>query len=582
MLMDLPGSVAVVFIGTSCRHDAFYIRNWLDRSKKIFSKVRNSTPTLSMSQIPKPNHSNWYIRTQLGETRGPFTTAQLNELLAAGRITTSTPISKLPSGDYQPLSRILNTERKSAEPPPLSLPQHVEQPRSKNPHVIVASIAAVSLVIICIIAFAINMVNKEYEQAKISATPPTPLANAPTAQNASPPAGDLDNLMEFNLPPVELEERKTAEQPVAATRTQTSTASPKESNSSESPLSSEELIAKTEKSVCLIKGAISTGSGFVFEEDKVMTNRHVIEGMLVDEIEVLFPSDPALATKGLKAKVLYEDSKLDVAILKIPKVSSTPLVIDPETKGRFRRGRDVIAIGNPGDSTQILKNAVSRGLLSSETIIDGKDFYQISISVNNGNSGGPIIDSTGVVIGMTTLKFRGVEGIAYAVPAHSLADIIASPKNEFRTITNEQLESFNKQHDARVVVERTTSLIAENLDRFKLFIGTTMIGINEHKLSPQQAFELADKIKTEFDKSQMIRLDAITAPAVPKVASSRLLDTNIRERIGKLWGLYEEIRSYADNPRGTLASMQEKLIELQDNFIRLQNELRALLDFPDL
>jgi hypothetical protein len=313
-----------------------------------------------------------------------------------------------------------------------------------------------------------------------------------------------------------------------------------------------------------------------------MTNRHVIEGMLVDEIEVLFPSDPALATKGLKAKVLYEDSKLDVAILKIPKVSSTPLVIDPETKGRFRRGRDVIAIGNPGDSTQILKNAVSRGLLSSETIIDGKDFYQISISVNNGNSGGPIIDSTGVVIGMTTLKFRGVEGIAYAVPAHSLADIIASPKNEFRTITNEQLESFNKQHDARVIVERTTSLIAENLDRFKLFIGTTMIGINEHKLSPQQAFELADKIKTEFDKSQMIRLDAITAPAVPKVASSRLLDTNIRERIGKLWGLYEEIRSYADNPRGTLASMQEKLIELQDNFIRLQNELRALLDFPDL
>jgi S1-C subfamily serine protease len=538
-----------------------------------------------MSQIPKPNHSNWYIRTQLGETRGPFTTAQLNELLAAGRITTSTPISKLPSGDYQPLSRILNTERKSAEPPPLSLPQHVEQPRSKNPHVIVASIAAVSLVIICIIAFAINMVNKEYEQAKISATPPTPLANAPTAQNASPPAGDLDNLMEFNLPPVELEERKTAEQPVAATRTQTSTASPKESNSSESPLSSEELIAKTEKSVCLIKGAISTGSGFVFEEDKVMTNRHVIEGMLVDEIEVLFPSDPALATKGLKAKVLYEDSKLDVAILKIPKVSSTPLVIDPETKGRFRRGRDVIAIGNPGHSKEILKNAVSRGLLSNEISLQefqNTEFYQVSISINPGNSGGPLLDLTGKVVGMITLKGVTVEGIAYAVPAYSLIDIIQSHEGTFRNLSDDALEAINKQHDARVIIERTSLLTYLNLVRFENYIGNVLSGINDQNLDAQSAFDRASEIDAKNDQTPYIQLEALTASAISKISSSRLLEDSIRAKISELWGLCKETRRYAEAPEGSANSMRTKLSELKDRFTRLHNELDAFLDLPDI
>jgi hypothetical protein len=316
-----------------------------------------------------------------------------------------------------------------------------------------------------------------------------------------------------------------------------------------------------------------------------MTNRHVIEGVLVDEIEVLFPSDPNLSTKGLTAQILYEDDKLDVAILKIPSIKSTPLVIDRETKGRFRRGRDIIAIGSPGVSRQTsltLKNAVSRGLLSSEMSFDGIEYYQASISINLGNSGGPILDLTGKVVGMVTLKGATVEGIAYAVPAYSLIDIIDSPDINPQSLDEKSLELINKQHDARVITQRISRLTIAKLIRFETYVGNVFKGINEHNLEAQQAFDLAGEIDAQSDHSMYDKLEAMTSRSIPKISSSRFLDNSVRVKIAELWGIFRETRRYAEMPEGSANSMRIKVMELKDRFIRIRNELDALLGQPDL
>ncbi len=85
----------------------------------------------------------------------------------------------------------------------------------------------------------------------------------------------------------------------------------------------------------------------------------------------------------------------------------------------FRKGEEVTAIGNPGGPDQILENAISRGVLSTKTVINGEEYYQLNIAVNPGNSGGPVLDPYGRVIGVVTLKSTDKEAVAYCIPVQA-------------------------------------------------------------------------------------------------------------------------------------------------------------------
>ncbi len=164
----------------------------------------------------------------------------------------------------------------------------------------------------------------------------------------------------------------------------------------------------------------SLGSGFVIDPSGiVITNNHVIAD--ADEIVVNF-SDGS----KLKAELLGRDEKVDLAVLRVkPK---TPLkAVSFGDSDKTRVGEWVMAIGNPfglgGSVTVGVVSARNRNIESS--LYD--DFIQTDAAINRGNSGGPLFNLQGEVIGINTAIFSqtgGSIGIGFAIPANTVAPLI--------------------------------------------------------------------------------------------------------------------------------------------------------------
>ena len=159
--------------------------------------------------------------------------------------------------------------------------------------------------------------------------------------------------------------------------------------------------------------ATSLGSGFILDiAGHVLTNNHVIEG--ADEITVILQDDTRL-----EAEVVGRDSKTDIAILKVtPSNSMKPVEFGDSDVVRV--GDWVVAIGNPFG----LGGTVTAGIISARgrDINAGPydDFLQTDASINRGNSGGPMFNLKGEVIGINTAIFSptgGSVGIGFAIPA---------------------------------------------------------------------------------------------------------------------------------------------------------------------
>jgi serine protease Do len=151
------------------------------------------------------------------------------------------------------------------------------------------------------------------------------------------------------------------------------------------------------------------GSGFILSADGyVMTNAHVVDG--ADEVFVTLTDK-----REFKAKVLGADARTDVAVLKIEGDKLPFLVMGDSDK--IRVGEWVIAIGSPFN----LENTVTAGIISAKQRDTGDylALIQSDVAVNPGNSGGPLINMRGEVIGINsqiaTLS-GGYNGISFAVP----------------------------------------------------------------------------------------------------------------------------------------------------------------------
>ncbi|CDG82266.1 DegQ family serine endoprotease [Janthinobacterium agaricidamnosum] len=151
------------------------------------------------------------------------------------------------------------------------------------------------------------------------------------------------------------------------------------------------------------------GSGFIISADGyVLTNAHVVDG--ADEVYVTLTDK-----REFKAKVLGADARTDVALLKIEGASLPRLTMGDSSK--IRVGEWVIAIGSPFN----LENSVTAGIISAKSRDTGDylPLIQSDVAVNPGNSGGPLINMRGEVIGINsqiaTLS-GGYNGISFAVP----------------------------------------------------------------------------------------------------------------------------------------------------------------------
>ena len=170
---------------------------------------------------------------------------------------------------------------------------------------------------------------------------------------------------------------------------------------------------------------VSTGTGFVYKKDKdkayIMTNNHVIDS--ADSVEVEFNDKD----EKIDAKIIGGDAYSDIAVLTIDADKVSGIVELGDSKG-LKLGDTIFTVGSPMGITY--KGTVTKGIVSGkERMIEvsvsnssSTDYYmnviQIDAAVNPGNSGGPLCDVSGKVIGIISLKIvqDEVEGMGFAIP----------------------------------------------------------------------------------------------------------------------------------------------------------------------
>lgn len=173
--------------------------------------------------------------------------------------------------------------------------------------------------------------------------------------------------------------------------------------------------------------ATSLGSGFIIDpEGYIVTNHHVIKE--ADEITVRLNDN-----SEYPAKLVGSDQKTDIAVLKINSKTPFPFVRFGDSSNS-RVGDWIIAIGNPfglgGTVTAGIISSKSRDIdIISEGIID--DYIQTDAAINGGNSGGPMFNMNGEVIGVNTaiLTPSGTNiGISFAIPSNNVSNVIKQLK----------------------------------------------------------------------------------------------------------------------------------------------------------
>ncbi len=239
------------------------------------------------------------------------------------------------------------------------------------------------------------------------------------------------------------------------------------------------------------------GSGFIIDEKGiVITNNHVIQD--ADDIIVRVNGD-----QEFKAKVLGADPLMDIAVLQLKTNEKfIPVAFGDSDKARI--GDWVIAIGNPFG----LGGTVTAGIISARNRSIGlsryEDFIQTDASINSGNSGGPLFDMQGNVIGINTaiLGRNGSIGIGFSIPSNS-AQIVINQLIEF---------GETKRGWLGVRIQDVTKEIAEveKLDKPR---GALVASVAENSPSQKAGIKAGDII-LEFNGkriNQMKELPAIVA-----------------------------------------------------------------------
>ena len=175
--------------------------------------------------------------------------------------------------------------------------------------------------------------------------------------------------------------------------------------------------------------AQGAGSGFIIDKaGYILTNNHVVE----DEtsIEVFLSGEEQRAGEGLNAKVVGRDELTDVALLQLTETPPTLVESKFGDSSQMQPGDWVMAIGNPFQ----LSNTVTVGVVSAvgrqNQVASGRfeDFIQTDAAINRGNSGGPLLNIRGEVIGINTMivtdQGQGNVGVGFAVPINSVRDLL--------------------------------------------------------------------------------------------------------------------------------------------------------------
>ena len=256
--------------------------------------------------------------------------------------------------------------------------------------------------------------------------------------------------------------------------------------------------------------ASSLGSGFIIKDDgTIVTNNHVIAG--AEDIIV------RVDDKEYKAKVIGADPYMDIAVLKVKSSDKfTPVNFGDSDKARV--GDWAMAIGNPFG----LGGTVTAGIISARNrdinLTRYDDFIQTDASINQGNSGGPLFNLKGDVIGINTAIIApgqsGSIGIGFAIPANAASNVI------------DQLIKFGetKRGWLGVRIQEVTKEIAE-VEKLKKPRGALVASVGERSPADKAGIKAGDII-LEFDGKEID-----TMRTLPKVVANTKVGKSVELKI---------------------------------------------------
>lgn len=166
------------------------------------------------------------------------------------------------------------------------------------------------------------------------------------------------------------------------------------------------------ESVFVVYSGGSLGSGFAIGKDCILTNAHVIDNP--DKVIVKTYSGEEYA-----AFVVGIDNEQDIAVLGVEGIEFPYLTVADGSS--IKTGDDIYAIGAPKSMAYTL----TKGVISAQNReIIGNRYIQIDAAINEGNSGGPLLNDSGQVLGMNTLKMSDSEGIGLAIPMETVTTFL--------------------------------------------------------------------------------------------------------------------------------------------------------------
>ena len=246
------------------------------------------------------------------------------------------------------------------------------------------------------------------------------------------------------------------------------------------------------------------GSGFIInEEGYILSNYHVIQG--AQEISVTLSNDVTTT-----AQVVNYDENQDVAMIKITDENvEIPATVELGDSDALQPGEEVIAIGTPL-STE-LSSTVTKGIISatsrSVAVESGvtMNLIQTDAAINAGNSGGPLVNTKGEVVGINSSKISGeaVEGIGFSIPINDIKDKIESLSKPIlnlgisvRTI-DEALSKQLNMEQGLYVVEVTEFSSAEKAG---LKAGDIIVKADGNRITTFDEFKAVKNGKEEGDE----------------------------------------------------------------------------------
>ena len=302
----------------------------------------------------------------------------------------------------------------------------------------------------------------------------------------------------------------------------------------DSAFSSADPVRAALQSVAVITADDGHGSGFLAAPGILVTNYHVVAESVVENLRASFPDNRGVAGETFRLELVHEDPANDLAYLGI-NVDIPPL----RSKHSFqhRNGHKIVAIGSPGVGAggEKLENLTTDGRLGPEFADDtgGPTLWALSMAVNPGNSGGPVVDAeTGEVLAVVVAKFTATDGHALAVPFEAFSSNldVATASTE---VNRGRATSLHRQR----YCHRAISNIVSAADSAVQHLVTEISSMNS--LGSDASHEFVNSFTAGFGRDLVATVESIRPNIDSELSQLRddgLCPPDVRSRLERAWG----------------------------------------------